>query len=142
MDKTQIGEALPFGFEDTSFQAAGGIPGIKRLVRAFYRNVDTLPEAKDLRRLFKEDLSEAEEKLGRYLCGYLGGPDKYKSKYGSIKIGPAHRRHNITEEHAKAWLLCMNKAIDAQPYSEKFTLFLKSQFNTPIRKILDTQSEK
>lgn len=142
MDKTKIGEALPFGFEDTSFQSAGGIPGVKRLVRAFYKNVDTHPKATQLRAVFKEDLSEAEEKLGRYLCGFLGGPDKYTSKYGEIKIGPAHRRFEITEDHAAAWLFCMDKAIDAQPYSEKFTLFLKSQMRIPIRKILEVQGQK
>ncbi len=142
MDKTKIGEALPFGFEDTSFQSVGGIAGIKRLVHTFYKIMDTHPKATELRKVFKEDLSSAEEKLGRYLCGFLGGPDKFTHKYGPIKIGPAHRRFDITEEHAAAWLFCMDKAIDAQPYSEKFSLFLKSQMRTPIRKILEVQREK
>lgn len=126
-----------FGFEDTSFQAAGGIKGIQKLVKAFYRHMDRLPEAKALRAMHAEDLTESEEKLGRFLCGWLGGPKLYQEKYGPINIPRAHAHLHITPETKEAWLLCMKKAVTQQPYSVKFANYLMQQFRIPADRILD-----
>ncbi|MFL0810897.1 MAG: group II truncated hemoglobin [Agarilytica sp.] len=134
-DVTRVQEALPYGFEDTSFQAVGGIKGIKRLVATFYQLLDTTPEAKDVRALYPEDLSGSKEKLGRYLCDWLGGPSLYRDKFGKIKIAKAHARFDISPSLSDAWIRCMHLAIDKQAYSEKFSTYFKEQIRNTAKRI-------
>ena len=46
-----------YGEGDVSYQAAGGIEGLRRLVADFYRLMDELPEATALRQLHGESLN-------------------------------------------------------------------------------------
>lgn len=132
----KIGEVLPFGFEDTSYQAAGGSKGIIKLVDSFYTYLDRMTEAKPLRDLYPEDLSESKDKLARFLSGWLGGPRVYQEKYGEINIPKAHSALGLTEQHKSIWLGCMNRAISDQPYSKKFATYLKEQFKIPADRII------
>lgn len=134
-------EILPFGFEDTSYQAAGGREGITQLVEAFYHQVDTLPKARPLRALYPEDLSLPKQKLTFFLCGWLGGPKLYQQHFGSINIPQAHRAYPLTEQHAEQWLFCMRLAIATQPYSKKFSDYLNQQLSIPAQRIV-AASEK
>lgn len=126
---------MPFGFADTSFQAAGGEEGVQKLVHTFYSNMDTISEAKALRQMHSQSLEESEDKLSRFLCGWLGGPKRYGEKYGPINIPQAHRHLTISESTRDIWLMCMDKAIDRQPYSIKFSSYLKEQIRVPAEKI-------
>lgn len=134
----KIDDTLPFGFEDTSFQSAGGQKGIAKLVHEFYANMETFSEASEIRRMHPVDLKESEDKLTRFLCGWMGGPKLYREKYGTINIPQAHQHLTVTEESRDAWLLCMDKAIDRQPYSEKFSAYLKTQLRVPAERIFQT----
>lgn len=136
----KIEESLPFGFEDTSFQAAGGINGVQNLADTFYDYVDSLEEASPLRAMHTQSLDDSRDKLGRFLCGWLGGPPRYQDKYGSINIPMAHKNIGITVESAEMWLMCMDKAIDEQPYSSKFSTYLKTQFRIPVKRIIEIQN--
>ncbi len=136
----KIEESLPFGFEDTSFQAAGGLEGVQSLANAFYDYVDSLGDASPLRAMHPHSLDSSKDKLGRFLCGWLGGPKKYREKYGSIDIPQVHKHLDITQENAEIWLMCMDKAVDQQPYSSKFSAYLKSQFRIPVKRIMDAQN--
>ena len=139
----KIEESLPFGFEDTSYQAAGGAEGVEALVTSFYHYMDTLPEAKRLRAMHSEDLTESIDKLTRFLSGWLGGPNTYREKYGSINIPKAHAHLDVTMEDRNAWLLCMKQAILQQPYSPKFSKYLLEQLHVPADRILQAaQSSK
>ena len=133
---TRVQEALPYGFADTSFQAVGGIAGIKKLVATFYHVLDHTEEASAVRALYPEDLTRSKEKLGRYLCGWLGGPPLFQEKYGRIKITDAHQRFTIPPELGQAWLECMTKAIDKQGFSPKFTSYFKEQFRLTVDRIV------
>ena len=44
----------PFGVGDASYQAAGGIDGLRRLVDDFYRLMDQLPEAARIRHIHRQ----------------------------------------------------------------------------------------
>ena len=48
-----------YGVGDVSYQSAGGIEGLRRLVADFYRLMDELPEARALRQLHGESLTLA-----------------------------------------------------------------------------------
>src|SRR6478609_5362530 len=100
-----------YGFSDTSFQAAGGVEGIRKLVDDFYRFMDELPEAKIIRAMHKDDLTMSRDKLTLFLSGWMGGPKSYSEKYGAINIPRDHSHLPIGEQERDAWLLCMEKAI-------------------------------
>lgn len=80
----------PYGVGDASYQAAGGIDGLRRLVDDFYQQMDSLPEAAALRRLHPEDLAPSRDKLACFLSGWLGGPRLFSEKYGAIAIPAFH----------------------------------------------------
>ena len=123
-DTTASPEPRPYGEGDASFQAAGGVEGLRRLVADFYRMMDTLPEAARIRAMHPSDLSGSADKLHRFLCGWLGGPKLYGEKYGSIHIPSAHAHLAIGERERDAWLLCMERALARQDYPQEFRDYL------------------
>lgn len=125
----------PYGQGDTSFQAAGGVDGIRQLVDCFYDLMDSLPEAQGIRNMHKTDLTESRDKLARFLCGWLGGPRLFAEKYGPISIPGVHAHLEIGEQERDAWLLCMSIAADRQPYEESFKKYLLEQLFVPADRI-------
>jgi len=121
----------PYGTEDASFQAAGGEEGIKKLVDAFYKAMDTLPEAKRIRDMHDADLTVSADKLYRFLCGWLGGPTLFREKYGPIAIPRAHAHLDIGIAERDAWLLCMKEALKDQDYADDFKEYLMVQLFRP-----------
>lgn len=126
----------PFGVGDASFRAAGGEPGIERLVAAFYRIMDQCESASCVRRLYPNDLDASRQRLTAFLCGWLGGPRRYAQLYGSISIPHFHTSWSIGEAERDAWLDCMASAIDEQPYEPGFALYLLAQLRVPAERIL------
>jgi hemoglobin len=124
-----------FGSGDASFQAAGGVEGIERLVGHFYRIMDEAPEARVIRAMHPADLAESRDKLARFLCGWLGGPRRYAEKYGSISIPGVHAHLAIDEAERDAWLSCMGQAIALQGYSPEFGEYLLAQLGKPAQRI-------
>ncbi|WP_114416682.1 group II truncated hemoglobin [Marinospirillum perlucidum] len=120
-----------FGEEDVSYQAAGGEEGIRKLCRAFYQAMESLPEAAGIRAMHKEDLSESEDKLSWFLFGWLGGPKRYQDKYGSIVIPQAHAHLDIGPQERDAWLACMQQALDQQDYTEEFKAYVMQSLWMP-----------
>lgn len=125
---------LPFGQADTSFQAAGGYDGLTRLCTAFYDAMETLPAARKIRQMHPADLTESVEKLARFLSGWLGGPKLYREKYGPIRIPAAHAHLDIGPDERDAWLLCMETALQTQPYSDDFKAYLLEQLFIPAER--------
>ncbi len=126
-----------YGFENTSFQAAGEVEGITQLVTAFYDIMAKLPEARELHDMHPDNIDISIDKLARFLCGWLGGPKRYQEKYGKINIPHAHQHLPVTQENHDAWLTCMDQAIDQQKYPEEFSSYLKTQLRVPANRILE-----
>ena len=120
-----------YGDGDTSFRTAGGVAGLRKLVDDFYRMMDTLPEAAVIRAMHPADLTEAADKLHRFLCGWLGGPKLYREKYGSIHIPSAHAHLAIGTAERDAWLLCMERALALQDYPQDFRDYLLRELFRP-----------
>lgn len=120
-----------YGDGDKSFQSAGGEAGIKKLVDAFYRAMDNLPEAQRIREMHDHDLTLSADKLYRFLCGWLGGPKLFREKYGSIAIPRAHAHLDIGIAERDAWMLCMQEALKEQDYPEDFKAYLLTQLFRP-----------
>lgn len=124
-----------YGTGDASFRAAGGESGIRDLVVTFYRLMDALPEARIIREMHPADLETSIDKLARFLCGWLGGPKRYREKYGSITIPGVHRHLRVTASERDAWLACMQRAIERQPYAADFKRYLLEQLAVPAERI-------
>ncbi|MCY1302721.1 Bacterial-like globin [compost metagenome] len=131
-----VSSTLPFGTGDASYHAAGGIDGLRRLVDDFYRLMDELPEAADLRRMHPENLEQSRDKLACFLSGWLGGPRLFREKYGSISIPSFHARWPIDEARSAAWLGCMERAIALQPFSLEFAEYLLTQLRVPAHRVV------
>ncbi len=89
-----------------------GEEGIEKLCNAFYDNMDTLPEAADVRAMHAADLSTMKLKLAEYLTGWMGGPPVYSEKYGSVCMTTPHEPYHIGPQERDQWLLCMDKALE------------------------------
>jgi hemoglobin len=124
-----------FGDRDATFQACGGEAGIRRLVESFYRIMDTLPVAKRIRKLHPSDLGLSIDKLDCFLCGWTGGPKRYAERFGPIKIPMAHSHLPVGEAERDAWLTCMEKALEEQPFSGDLRRYLLKELFVPAERI-------
>ncbi|MCE5983658.1 group II truncated hemoglobin [Pseudomonas wadenswilerensis] len=125
-----------FGTGDASYQAAGGIDGLRRLVDAFYRLMDENPEALAVRQMHPQSLDASRDKLTCFLSGWLGGPRLFSERYGPIAIPAFHAQWPIDENHSAIWLNCMEQAIALQDYSAEFAEYLLRQLRVPAQRIV------
>lgn len=128
-----------YGIQDASYQAAGGIDGIRQLVDDFYRIMDSWEPARSIRRMHSEDLSITRDKLTCFLSGWLGGPKLFQERYGSISIPMFHTSWPIGEAERDAWLGCMAQAIELQPYAPEFKEYLLRQLRVPAERVVAVQ---
>jgi len=124
----------------TPYREAGELAGITRLVDEFYINMDTLPEAETIRSMHPPDLTESRRKLTYFLCGWLGGPKLFQQHYGPISIPGFHKRFPIGYEERDAWLLCMQRAIAVQPYSDRFKDYLLAALSIPAERVREVNA--
>ncbi|MBN2684336.1 MAG: group II truncated hemoglobin [Pontiellaceae bacterium] len=119
---------------DNQYRMAGGEEGCLKLANDFYDLMETLPETAHIQSLHIEDMQITRRKLGLFLCGYFSGPNRYNEEFGPIKLGPAHAHIPIGTADKEAWLLCMKKALDLQPYPQEFKEFLLQRFEVPAER--------
>lgn len=127
-----------YGTADSSYRAAGGEEGLRSLCRDFYELMDILPETKKLREMHKDDLTLMIDKLTLFLSMWLGGPKTYQEKYHFVGMPAAHQHLIILEEERDAWLMCMDKALEKQPFEDDFKQYLRKQFRFPAEMIYRT----
>lgn len=137
-----MSDTLPYGTGDASYQAAGGIDGLRRLVDDFYRLMDERPEAAALRALHPVSLSASRDKLACFLSGWLGGPRLFAEKYGSISIPSFHAQWPIDEALAESWLSCMAGAIALQNYEPAFADYLLAQLRVPAQRAVQASQNR
>lgn len=122
---------IPDQQAENSYQIAGSLDGITRLVNRFYDLMDSLPEAHSLRAMPPEDLGMARQKLIWFLSGWLGGPALYNEHVGSISLGMSHAHLPVDMDSKNAWLRCMELALQEQGYPQDFCQHLLGKFATP-----------
>ncbi len=93
------------------FDAIGGQTGVVRLVDAFYRHMDTRPDAGGIRAMHEPDLSSTKAVLVLYLCEWLGGPKDYSAQRGHPRLRMRHTGFSIGVAERDAWLACMQAAL-------------------------------
>jgi hemoglobin len=102
----------PAAEETTPYELLGRDEGVRKLVADFYEVMDTLPEAAPIRAMHKGDLAEMTDKLGTFLIGWMGGPQRYQERFGRVIIPLAHRPFPIGPSERDQWLSCMNHALE------------------------------
>jgi len=98
--------------ELTHYHRIGGEEKIRGLVTRFYELMDTLPEAYGIRKLHQPDLQSANDKLYKFLTGWMGGPQLYVEQYGHPMLRRRHLPFPIADAERDQWMLCMNQALD------------------------------
>jgi hemoglobin len=93
------------------FDRIGGPVAVDRLVEAFYRRMDTLPEARAIRTMHADDLGPIKQVLKRYLAEWTGGPKLYSAEKGHPRLRQRHFGFSIGEAERDAWLHCMRGAL-------------------------------
>lgn len=124
-----------YGTDMDPYRAAGELAGITSLVDAFYANMDTILEARVIRKMHPEDLTESRKKLTYFLCGVLGGPRLYIEHYGGINLPDFHRKFPIGTDERDAWMFCMQRAISVQPYEASLKEYLVARLSIPAERI-------
>ena len=93
------------------FEAAGGEPAFRKLVKRFYAGVATDPV---LRPIYPEaDLAGATERLTLFLIQYWGGPSTYSERRGHPRLRMRHQPFRIGARERDAWLDHMTEAVDS-----------------------------
>ncbi|MFI8183767.1 globin [Actinacidiphila glaucinigra] len=96
--------------QQTFFEAVGGEPTFRRLVRRFYEGVAEDPL---LRPMYpEEDLGPAEDRLRLFLMQYWGGPRTYSENRGHPRLRMRHAPFRVDQAAHDAWLLHMRAAVD------------------------------
>lgn len=121
----------PYGHGDASFQAAGGVAGIRALVDNFFDRMRSDPRFRTIHEMHPEDPEISRDKLARFLSGWLGGPKLYSEKYGSISIPRAHQHLPVHADEKGQWLTCMAESIAEQPFRDDFKKYLLDALHVP-----------
>jgi hemoglobin len=93
------------------FERIGGAVVVDRLVEAFYKRMDALPEAMTVRAMHAPDLGPTKNVLKRYLSEWTGGPRLYSPEKGHPRLRQRHMGFSIGDAERDAWLLCMRGAL-------------------------------
>lgn len=96
----------------THFDRLGGEPAVIGLVDAFYRHMDTRPDARRIRAMHHPDLASTKAVLVLYLCEWLGGDQRYSAQRGHPRLRMRHAAFAIGSAERDAWLACMRAALD------------------------------
>lgn len=89
----------------------GGHDAVVRLVEAFYRAMDTRPDAATVRAMHADDLGPTRQLLVTYLTEWLGGPKAYSAERGSPMLRRRHQAFRIDAAARDAWMACMRQAL-------------------------------
>ena len=96
---------------NTVFERIGGQETVNRLVDAFYLNMDSYSEARNIRAMHAHDLGPTRALLKTYLAEWLGGPRHYSAQKGHPRMRMRHAHLRIGPAERDAWLSCMNAAL-------------------------------
>lgn len=98
--------------DKTHYQRIGGAETVRALVVRFYQIMDELPEAYGIRKMHAPHLQSAEDKLFKFLSGWMGGPQLFVEEYGHPMLRARHLPFAIGNSERDQWLLCMNRALE------------------------------
>lgn len=128
--------SAPFGPQPTApptpfSELGGGEELVLRLVRTFYAYMASheLALAKTHQLDESGKITErSQERFGRFLIEWLGGPARYSPVEGHPRLRMRHGRVPVDTRMADAWLRCMQHALDAENVRGDVRAFLDTRF--------------
>ena len=99
------------GRQPSAFDLVGGEARVRELVDRFYDLMDLEPEFAGLRALHPASLEGSRDKLFWFLCGWLGGPDHYISRFGHPRLKARHMPFRIGIAERDEWLAFLAQAM-------------------------------
>jgi hemoglobin len=96
---------------DSVFEVLGGEDGVRALVDRFYDLMEMDEAFAGIRAMHPVNLDSSRDKLFWFLCGWLGGPDHYQSRFGHPRLRARHLPFPIGISERDQWLRCMEMAM-------------------------------
>lgn len=109
----------------TPYELLGGETGVRQLAHEFYNVMNERIEAKNIRDMHAKNLELIQEKLFKYLSGWMGGPALYLQEYGTICLSKPHAQYAIGADERDQWLTCMDVALERVGASDEVKEMLK-----------------
>lgn len=110
------------------FERLGGEPAVRAMVDRFYDLMDLEPGYAALRATHGSTLDESRDKLFWFLCGWLGGPDHYQSRFGHPRLRARHMPFAIGVKERDQWVACMDQAMLECATPEALRIRLRDSF--------------
>ncbi|WP_148630888.1 globin [Bacillus sp. E214] len=108
---------------------------LSELIDAFYDHVGSHPL---LAPIFPDDLTETARKQKQFLTQFLGGPSLYTKEHGHPMLRARHLAFEITPMRAKAWLSCMEKAMDSIQLDSPLREYLLGRLTITAEHMINT----
>ncbi len=95
----------------SAFDRLGGDAAVRALVDRFYDLMELEPAYAVLRALHPDTLDGSRDKLYWFLCGWLGGPNRYVERFGHPMLRARHLPYAIGLRERDLWMDCMRRAM-------------------------------
>ena len=115
------------------YERIGGAGKVRELVHRFYQLMDELPEAYQIRKLHPASLQGSEDKLFKFLSGWMGGPQLFVQEHGEPMLRRRHLPFPIGDTERDQWMMCMQQALQEVVADEQ----LRNELTTSFTKVAD-----
>ena len=112
----------------TLYELIGGETELRALVDRFYDAMDSAPEAKHVRAIHPDDLTNSRDKLFMFLSGWSGGPPLYMQKIGHPRLRQRHMPFPIGKVERDEWLWCMDRSLEQSGLDTQLIEYLRGKF--------------
>lgn len=120
------------------YERIGGETEVRKLVHRFYQLMDELPESFGIRKLHPADLQNSEDKLFKFLSGWMGGPQLFIQEFGEPFLRRRHFPFPIGDAERDQWMMCMRQALAETVPDEK----LRKELDASFAKVADHMRNK
>ena len=93
------------------YERIGGEAKVRELAHRFYQLMDELPEAYGIRKLHPPSLQGSEDKLFKFLSGWMGGPQLFIQEHGEPMLRRRHLPFPVGDAERDQWMMCMRQAL-------------------------------
>ncbi len=115
------------------YQRIGGAEKIRELTHRFYQLMDELPETHGIRKLHPQSLQGSEDKLFKFLSGWMGGPQLFIQEHGEPMLRRRHLPFPIGDSERDQWMMCRKQALQEVVEDEQ----LRNELAAAFAKVAD-----
>ena len=112
----------------TPYERIGGEEAVRQLCNTFYQIMSETPQTQLIREMHPENIQISEDKLFKFLSGWLGGPPLFENEYGHPRLRGRHMPYAIGIEERDQWLYCMAQALKTLELENSFAEQLMASF--------------